>query len=168
MDEHGNHELDDYDFEIDPDSIPQLDREQVEVTLRPYPELWEQWQEKLSVPDPVYHYGPGCYRQFFSANYLKRVINEYIWLRDFGDQPDPGGVARIDQLLASDPDYAEWRCKRLEDPWDRALLWEDKPVDIAVQYDVEGIARTVASRKRRAEESKTTPPDYPLGPASEN
>jgi hypothetical protein len=169
MDEHGNHELDDYDCEIDPDVFPQLDREQVEVMLRPYPELWEQWQEKLSVRDPVYHWGPGGYRQLFSANYLKRVIEEYIWLRDFGDQIDPEAAARCEEILKADPDYAQWRRALLEDPWSRVgNPWSSEPEYIACQYDPEGIAREVASRKRQAEEAKTTPPDWPLGPVSEN
>ena len=117
-----------------PDSVP-------EAMLRPYPELWRQWQDERNVPwEEDGHDAPGSdlERRLHSPIYLRAVIREYEHLRQGGDQPDPALAARCEAIVAARPEIAEFRRRRLNDPWWRALtggMLGYTPEGVADLYD---------------------------------
>src|ERR1022692_3114114 len=118
-----------------------LDTAVPEAMLRPYPELWKQWQVKVYGPwEDGLGPGPGGDPMYHSPTYLKAVIHEYEWLREGGDRPDPALSARCEAIVTARPKYAEERRRYLSDPWQRAQTSEMlryRVASVADYYDPE-------------------------------
>lgn len=118
-----------------------LDAEAASAILRPYPELLEQWQAKLYKRwSPGQAPGPSRSPMLYSPTYLRAVVEEYLILRNGGDQIDPGLAAYCEQIAAARPEVAEDRRSYLGDPWARAQrpeMLNYRPATVADYYDPE-------------------------------
>jgi hypothetical protein len=123
-----------------------LDASVTEAILRPYPELWRQWQARVLEPQARAELGAGGLKRYHSPTYLKAVIREYKYLREGGDRPDPALAARCEVIVSARPELAEERRQWLSDPWQRALTAEMlgyTPVGVADYYDPHYLQREV-------------------------
>src|ERR1700736_1162579 len=91
-----------------------------QAILLPSPELLEQWQVKVHKQWPGASGGPSDDPMLYSPTYLKTVINEYLWLRNGGNRPDPTAAARCAQIVSPRSGIAADRRSYLGDPWRRA------------------------------------------------
>ena len=113
----------------------------VEAILRPYPELWRQWQARVQRPEAHDKLGSDGLRQYHSPTYLTAVIREYDHLREGDDRPDRALAKRCEAIVSSRPEFAEERRRNLNDPWwraDSALtpeIFGYEPIGVGHYYD---------------------------------
>ena len=120
-----------------------LDWSVPEAILSPYPELWAHWLAEMSPPDAA---DTHWVQQWFSPEYLRDVVRQYLWLTvGPGDPPMAPAVAeRMATLLARRPEYAQNRAAFLSDPWARAIHRSA----IQPYYDPENTAANIALHEK--------------------
>jgi hypothetical protein len=124
-----------------------LDVSIVEAILEPYPELWAWWQTKMIGPEAEAKLTSGDMRMYYSPTYLRRVVNEHLYLLGGGQGVASELEAECEAIAAGHPVVAENRRRALFDPWWRAMPMPDN-WSVSRYYDPAWLQRSVEMHRR--------------------